>query len=115
MTNLPNHIDPFEFLAFVNRRANLMHTYTYMEIQLNAYKETNPDKDIRESQDRIDILKEHYEFLYRLELAYNAIQKVNTDYLNQNLMLTYKYQQLSVENKRLEKELKTLKENFANQ
>ncbi len=91
-----------------------MHVYTHMDIQLNLYKKSNPDKDVSESENRIDILKGHYIFLYQLESAYNTIQKVNTDYLNQNLMLTYKYQQLSIKNNALEKELKTLKENFEN-
>ena len=105
--NLPSHVSDFELLSFIHRKTELMWLYGSMEL-LNT--KNNP-----ELQKKIDVVKDHLAFLYRLESEYNAINKVNCDYVNQNLVLLDKYQKLSNKNKELEKELKTLKENFANQ
>lgn len=96
--SLPKHVSDFELLSFIHRKTELMWLYGSMELALQNYK-----GDKTEPQKKIDIVKDHLAFLYRLESEYNAIQKVNIDYVNNNLVLISKIQEL-------EKQIKTYQE-----
>ena len=59
-------------------------------------------------------MKDHLIFISQLQNEWEITNRINTDYLNQNLILMYKFEQLSKKNKELEKEIRILKESFKN-
>lgn len=100
---------PFDMLNFVLKKSQLTWLYHSMELALKNYKH-----DKNEPQKKIDVVKDHLIFISQLQNEWEITNRINTDYLNQNLILMYKFEQLSKKNKELEKEIRILKESFKN-
>ncbi len=99
------HIPEFDMLQFINRQAQLMYVYGGMELQLIEYRKKNPDKNVEEAENKITILKDHLEFIKRLQREYETVSRLNLDYLRVNLQLTNEVEQLNKKVDSLTKQL----------
>ncbi len=84
---LPSHIPDFDLLNFVAKQAELVYIYGSMEIQLNEFKKNNPQKNTAEAEHKINLLKDHLEWIRRLEREYETVCRINIDYVRTNLIL----------------------------
>ena len=87
----------FELTEEINYLGKIQHLYTLMECDLSDYKTKYPDKDVSESQKKIDQLKSIEHYVGALQKEYNLIMRLNSDYHFNSLSLTNKVAQLEKE------------------
>lgn len=97
---------PFDLIDRANKSAGLIWVYQSMEIELEEFAKKNPDHvKVKETQKKIDVLRELYTWLYVNYNNAEVLQKTSYEWQRMCATLTHENNELQKENIKLKKML----------